>query len=80
MIKLLTRFFEFLGRLLSWVEDRQVRVEARERTIKEMNDAINAALEEADAAIATPDPERDERLRARFDRAAPGADPSGGNP
>jgi hypothetical protein len=34
-----------------------------------MNDAINRQIELGEAAIAIPDPERDERLRNRFDRA-----------
>jgi hypothetical protein len=35
----------------------------------EMNDAINEHIELGAAAISVPDPERDERLRDRFDRS-----------
>jgi hypothetical protein len=37
--------------------------------IKEANDEINRQIELGAAAISAPDPERDERLRDRFDRS-----------
>jgi hypothetical protein len=40
-----------------------------QETIKEMNDAINRQIALGEASIVTPDPERTERLRDRFDRS-----------
>ena len=38
-------------------------------TIKEINEAINEQIALGEAAIISPDPERTERLRDRFDRS-----------
>jgi hypothetical protein len=68
-MKFLTALLGVLNKLLGfWVEHRWKR-QGREDTIKEMNDAINRQIELGEAAIVTPDPERDERLRNRFDRS-----------
>lgn len=68
-MKLLTALLGIINKLLGlWNEDRWKR-EGRQETIKEMNDAINRQIELGEAAISVPDPERDERLRDRFDRS-----------
>jgi hypothetical protein len=68
-MKFLTALLGVLNKLLGfWVEHRWKR-QGREDAIKEMNDAINRQIELGEAAIVTPDPERDERLRNRFDRS-----------
>jgi len=41
----------------------------RQETIKDMNDAISRQIELGEAATSIPDPDRDERLRDRFDRS-----------
>jgi len=51
-----------------WNEHRWKR-QGRQETIKEMNDAINEQIDLGAAAINIHDPERDERLRDRFDRS-----------
>jgi hypothetical protein len=51
-----------------WVEHRWKR-QGRQDTIKEMNEAINEQIALGEAAIVTPDVERTERLRDRFDRS-----------
>ena len=43
--------------------------QSRQEAIKDANDAINRQIELGEAALNTPDPERDERLRNRFDRS-----------
>lgn len=69
MIKLLAALLGVLNKLLgAWVEHRWKR-QGRQETIKEMNEVINEQIALGEAAIVTPDPVRDERLRNRFDRS-----------
>ncbi len=68
-MKLLTALLGIINKLLGlWNEHRWKR-QGRQETVKEMNDAINKQIELGEAAIIIPDPERDERLRNRFDRS-----------
>ena len=68
-MKLLTALLGVINKLLGlWDENRWKR-QGRQETVKEMNDAINRQIELGEAAVITPDPERDERLRDRFDRS-----------
>jgi hypothetical protein len=68
-MKFLTALLGVLNKLLGfWVEHRWKR-QGRQDTIKEMNEAINEQIALGEAAIVTPDVERTERLRDRFDRS-----------
>lgn len=68
-MKFLTLFLGILDKLLSaWAESRW-KQQGRQETIKEANDAINEQIALGEAAIIVADPERDERLRNRFDRS-----------
>jgi hypothetical protein len=68
-MKFLTALLGIINKLLGlWDENRWKR-QGRQETIKEMNDAINRQNELGEAAVSVPDPERDERLRNRFDRS-----------
>lgn len=68
-MKFLTALLGIINKLLGlWDENRWKR-QGRQETIKEMNDAINRQIELGEAAVVTPDPERSERLRNRFDRS-----------
>jgi hypothetical protein len=68
-MKFLTALLGVLNKLLGfWVEHRWKR-QGRQETIKEMNEVINEQIALGEAAIVTPDPERTERLRDRFDRS-----------
>jgi len=68
-MKFLTLLLGVLDKLLgAWAEHRWKR-QGRQETVKEMNDVINRQIELGKAAIIIPDPERDERLRNRFDRS-----------
>lgn len=69
MLKFLTLLLELFNRLLAERNAVRWKKQGREETIKEMNDAINADVKQAEAAIAAADPERDDRLRSRFDRS-----------
>jgi len=68
-MKFLMTLLGVLNKVLGlWNEHRWKR-QGRQETIKEMNDAINEQIDLGAAAISVPDPERDERLRDRFDRS-----------
>jgi hypothetical protein len=71
-MKFFTHLLALIERLLSHLDLLRVRREVREKTIKEMNDEINRRVELAEAVADVPDPERDERLRSRFDRSKNG--------
>jgi CHASE3 domain sensor protein len=64
-VKLFTALLSLLAGIVSLWREHKAKQEARE-TIQEQ---LDANVEKAEAAVATPDPERDERLRRRFDRA-----------
>ena len=68
-MKFLTLLLGILDKLLgAWAESRW-KQQGRQETIKEANDVINRQIELGEAAIIIPDPDRDERLRNRFDRS-----------
>jgi len=68
-MKFLTLLLGVLDKLLgAWAESRW-KQQGRQETIKEANDAINEQVALGEAAIIVPDPERDERMRNRFDRS-----------
>lgn len=68
-MKFLTLLLGILDKLLgAWAEYRW-KQQGRQKAIKEANDEINRQIELGEAAIIMPDPERDERLRNRFDRS-----------
>ncbi|MFN3706513.1 MAG: hypothetical protein ACK4WM_11040 [Thermoflexales bacterium] len=69
MMRLLTFLLSLLDRLFRIWEEARLRQEGRERLQKEMDRASQQAVEKAERAVSVPDPERDERLRSRFDRS-----------
>ena len=68
MIKLLSSLLSLLDRLWAAWNENKLRQQGRQEAIKEANDEVNRQVELAEAAVAVPDAERDERLRSRFDR------------
>jgi hypothetical protein len=69
MIRFLTALLAAIDKIFTFFDQQHWKQQGRQETIKEMNDAINHQIELGEAAVAVPDPERDERLRNRFDRA-----------
>jgi hypothetical protein len=69
MIKLLSSLLSLLDRLWAAWSETKLRQQGRQEAIKETNDEINRQIEIGEAAVSVPDPERDERLRDRFDRS-----------
>jgi len=72
MIKFLTALLALLDKVFAFFDQQHWKQQGRQETIKEMNDAINRQIELGEAAVNTPDFERDERLRNRFDRSRSG--------
>ena len=68
-MKFLTLLLSLFDRLCTAWNESKLRQQERAKTIKEMNDAINRQIALGEASIVTPDPERTERLRDRFDRS-----------
>jgi hypothetical protein len=69
MIRFLTILLAAIDKAFAFFNQQHWKQQGRQEAIKEMNDVVNQQIELGEAAIATPDPERDERLRGRFDRA-----------
>jgi len=63
------KFFTALLSLLSLLVSEWVRSRAKQEGRKDMQEQLDANVAKAEAAVAVDDPERDERLRNRFDRA-----------
>ena len=63
------KFLTALLSMLSLLVGEWVRSRAKQEGRKDAQEVLDANVEKAEAAVATPDPERDERLRNRFDRA-----------
>lgn len=69
MLRLLTSLLDIINKVLGFWRDNKLEEQGRQQAIKETNDEVNRQVELGAAAIATPDPERDDRLRNRFDRS-----------
>lgn len=72
MFRFLTALFGVIQKVMDFLDRQQWKAQGRQEAIKEVNDAINRQIELGEAAISTPDPDRDERLRNRFDRSRSG--------
>ena len=68
-MKFLTALLALLERLFDHLDKARWKQQGRQETIKEINEAINEQIALGEAAITTPDADRDERLRDRFDRS-----------
>lgn len=69
MIKFLTALLAVIEKVFAFLDQQHWKQQGRQETIKEMNDELNRQIELGEAATSIPDPERDERLRSRFDRS-----------
>ena len=69
MIKFLTLLLSLLDRLFTHRRDVKLQTQGRQEAIKEIEDVVERQIELGEAAVAVPDPVRDERLRNRFDRS-----------
>ena len=70
MIRLLSSLLSLLDRLWAAWSDNKLRQQGRQEAAKEAADELQRQIDLAEHVAITPDLERDERLRARFDDAA----------
>jgi hypothetical protein len=63
------KFLAALLSMLSLLVGEWVRSRAKQEGRKDAQEVLDANVEKAEAAVAVDDPERDDRLRNRFDRA-----------
>jgi trimethylamine:corrinoid methyltransferase-like protein len=69
VIKLLSSLLALIERLFDYFDRERWKQQGRQEAVKEAEDAVQRQIEQGEAAVAVPDPVRDERLRDRFDRA-----------
>jgi uncharacterized membrane protein YccC len=71
-VKLFASLLSVLSTILTWWKQKQLIEQGRKDAALDAIEEVEARVEQAEAAVATADPVRDERLRKRFDRAAGG--------
>jgi hypothetical protein len=59
-----------ISTILTWWKERALINQGRKEAALDAIVEVEARVEKAEAAVATPDPVRNQRLRSRFDRAA----------
>jgi hypothetical protein len=65
VLKLLATLFALLDKALGLYHDKQLEEQGRQKVEEELNENVA----KAEAAVVSPDPDRTERLRNRFDRS-----------
>jgi hypothetical protein len=69
VIKFLTALLAVIDKAFAFFDQQHWKQQGRQEATKEAADAVQAQIELGEAAVAVPDPERNERLRNRFDRS-----------
>jgi hypothetical protein len=72
VIKFLTALLAVLDKVLAYFDHQHWKQQGRQEAEKEVADVVQRQIDLGEAAVAVPDPERDERLRNRFDRSRTG--------
>ena len=68
-MKFLSSLLSLIERAFAYFDQQRWKQQGRQEVIKEAEDVVERQIELGEAAIAVPDPTRDERMRNRFDRA-----------
>ena len=68
-MKFLSSLLALIERVFAHFDQERWKQQGRQEAIKEASDVVERQIELGEAAVAVPDPTRDERLRNRFDRA-----------
>ena len=71
-MKLLTSLLSVFAAILTWWKQRALIEQGRKEAALDAVKEVEARVEKAEVAVATPDPVRNQRLRSRFDRAHSG--------
>jgi hypothetical protein len=69
VIKFLSSLLALIERAFAYFDMERWKQQGRQEAIEEAADVVQHQIELGEAAVAVPDPLRDERLRNRFDRA-----------
>ena len=69
MIKFLSSLLSLIERAFAYFDQQRWKQQGRQEALQEAADVVQHQIELGEAAIAVPDPLRDERMRNRFDRA-----------
>lgn len=69
MIKFLSSLLSLIERAFAYFDQERWKQQGRQEALKEAADVVERQIELGEAAVAVPDPLRDERLRNRFDRS-----------
>jgi hypothetical protein len=69
MMRFLSSLLALIERVFAHVDQERWKQQGRQEAIKEAADVVEHQIKLGEAAIAVPDPIRDERLRNRFDRS-----------
>lgn len=69
MIKFLTALLAVIERVFFFLDQQHWKKQGRQEAVNEAEAEIAKQIELGEAAVSVPDPERDERLRSRFDRS-----------
>jgi hypothetical protein len=68
-MKFLPSLLALIERVFAHFDQERWKQQGRQEAIKEAADVVEHQIKLGEAAIAVPDPTRDERLRNRFDRS-----------
>jgi hypothetical protein len=68
-MKFLSSLLALIERVFAHFDKERWKQQGRQEAIKEAADVVEHQIKLGEAAIAVPDPTRDERLRNRFDRS-----------
>lgn len=69
MIKFLAPLLSLIQLVVSMWREHTVRQQGREEALRDVEQKVEANIAKAESAVSAVDPDRDERLRSRFDRS-----------
>lgn len=71
-MKIFASLLSILSAILTWWKRKELIEQGRKDQVLDAITEVEARVKKVEAAVDTPDPVRDERLRNRFDRAHSG--------
>ena len=69
MSRFLSSLLSLIERAFAYFDQQRWKQQGRQEALQEAADVVQHQIELGEAAVAVPDPMRDERLRNRFDRS-----------
>jgi hypothetical protein len=68
-MKFMSSLLALIERVFAHFDQERWKQQGRQEAIREAADVVERQIELGEAAVAVPDPTRDERMRNRFDRS-----------